>query len=57
MKTQKKTALYVAARILCAFLWGSLRWHYPDQVFNGSTTPALPSQPGRSKLPQISLNF
>ncbi|SVA09845.1 uncharacterized protein METZ01_LOCUS62699 [marine metagenome] len=57
MKTQKKTALYVAARILCAFLWGSLRWHYPDQVFNGSTTSALPSQPGRSKLPQISLNF
>jgi len=57
MKTQKKTTLYVAARILCTFLLGSLRWHYPDQVFDGSTTSALPSQPGRSKLPQFGLNF
>jgi len=39
------------------FKLGSLRWHYPDQVFNGSTTSALPSQPGRSKLPQFGLNF
>jgi len=55
-KSKKKPPTMWRPGYFVLFKLGSLRWHYPDQVFNGSTTSALPSQPGRSKLPQFGLN-